>query len=132
MVGPIAGLVIIGAIVFVLMRRGKNKPQFNVPTAPMIETVGPGDGQPLAQQFTDAKPTLPQNSSYVQPLPGFDTNDPCNQQGFQQALFSPDPQYQLPYSHCQRLTPTVAVEIGDSSILAAELSGEHEQKPTQK
>lgn len=89
-VGPILGIALIAGIVFFLMRRNKSKntmPQTG--TASMGPSVGPPPG------VTDAKPQMATNTSYGQPSPGFNPNDPYNQQGYAPA--SPAPQYSQPY-----------------------------------
>jgi hypothetical protein len=70
------------------MRRRNNKKN-NLPQTGTA-SMGPPPG------VTDAKPQMVTNTSYQQqPSPGFNPNDPYNQQGY--VPTSPAPQYSQPY-----------------------------------
>jgi hypothetical protein len=93
-VGGVAGLALIGAAVFFCLRRNKTtaaQPQHGA-------AVSAPAGQPPVTQYADTKPAFsPHQSSFGQPSPGYNPNDPYNQQYGQQPL-SPAPQYSAPYS----------------------------------
>ncbi|KAF2872880.1 hypothetical protein BDV95DRAFT_359223 [Massariosphaeria phaeospora] len=132
--GPVGGLLIIGAIVFFLMRHKKN----NAPAGP--PTVGTV-GSTLFQQHTDTKPVFIQHGAYVQPSPGHNPNNPYDQQNPNQ---QPAPQYGAPYSpplegsfapdkqlqhHTRHQSGAVELATGANSTTsvpthAAELAGE--------
>ncbi|KAF2679926.1 hypothetical protein K458DRAFT_112727 [Lentithecium fluviatile CBS 122367] len=85
-VGPVVGIALIAGLAFFLIRRRKNKK--NLPQTGTA-SMGPPPG------VTDAKPQMVANPSYGQPQsPGFNPNDPYNQQGY--APTSPAPQYSQP------------------------------------
>ncbi|KAF2653468.1 hypothetical protein K491DRAFT_717973 [Lophiostoma macrostomum CBS 122681] len=75
-VGPIVGLALVGAIIFFLLRRKRNKPTPEAGTA----TAPPG-----VEQYSDTKPVATSQGAY-------NPEDPYNQYGQ-----VPAPQYSAPY-----------------------------------
>ncbi|KAH7347102.1 hypothetical protein BKA66DRAFT_447644 [Pyrenochaeta sp. MPI-SDFR-AT-0127] len=97
-VGPVVGLALIGAAVFFLLRRRKNKTAV-APQAGGAAMVHTDPSQPPAGVggYTDAKPQfVPQAQPYGQTDPYANQGAYAAQQGYAAAPTSPAPQYPTP------------------------------------
>ncbi|PSN65316.1 hypothetical protein BS50DRAFT_55537 [Corynespora cassiicola Philippines] len=151
--GPVVGIAIVAAIVFFVLRRRRRAQQ----TQHGVSVVSGSQAPTGVSQFGEAKPQFIQHTSYGQPSPGYNPNDPYNQQTYSTpppvspVPTSPAPQYTAPYSppsqgayapekqpHFQEPSHPEVAELGGASSTTAvsaappahtaELSGDTTQR----